>query len=115
MSREQIEARIKQVTVEQLGVNADQVVAGAKFAEDLWADELDMVELVMAFEEEFGVEIPDEEGEKLATVSDAADYLEKRLAVERRLSRLHQLGRQLISGMTPGRPPRAGVTPAGDV
>ena len=69
--------RVKEIIVEQLGVNEDQVVPAAKFIEDLGADSLDTVELVMALEEEFGAEIPDEEAEKLASVGDAISYIEK--------------------------------------
>jgi len=68
MAEKSIEQRIKDIIVEQLGVNADQVTPEAKFIEDLGADSLDTVELVMALEEEFGHEIPDEEAEKLASV-----------------------------------------------
>lgn len=68
--------RVKEIIVEQLGVNQDQVVEDAKFVEDLGADSLDTVELVMALEEEFGAEIPDEEAEKLTTVGDAVKYIE---------------------------------------
>ena len=68
--------RVKEIIVEQLGVNEDQVVPEAKFIEDLGADSLDTVELVMALEEEFGAEIPDEEAEKLTTVGDAIKYIE---------------------------------------
>ena len=69
--------RVKEIIVEQLGVNAEQVVPEAKFVEDLGADSLDTVELVMALEEEFGTEIPDEEAEKLTTVGEAIAYVEK--------------------------------------
>jgi acyl carrier protein len=69
--------RVKEIIVEQLGVNAEQVVPEAKFVEDLGADSLDTVELVMALEEEFGAEIPDEEAEKLTTVGEAIAYVEK--------------------------------------
>jgi acyl carrier protein len=69
--------KVKEIIVEQLGVNPDQVVEEAKFVEDLGADSLDTVELVMALEEEFGAEIPDEEAEKLTTVGDAIKYIEK--------------------------------------
>jgi acyl carrier protein len=70
------EQRVKEIIVEQLGVNADQVTADAKFIEDLGADSLDTVELVMALEEEFGQEIPDEEAEKLQSVGDVIKYIE---------------------------------------
>lgn len=73
-----IEERIKKIIVEQLGVNADQVTPEAKFIEDLGADSLDTVELVMALEEEFGQEIPDEEAEKLQSVGDVIRYIEDR-------------------------------------
>lgn len=68
--------RVKEIIVEQLGVNQDQVVPEAKFVEDLGADSLDTVELVMALEEEFGAEIPDEEAEKLTTVGESIKYIE---------------------------------------
>lgn len=71
-----IEDRVKKIVVEQLGVNADQITPEAKFIEDLGADSLDTVELVMALEEEFGNEIPDEEAEKLTTVGDVIRYVE---------------------------------------
>ncbi len=71
-----IEQRIKDIIVDQLSVNADQVTPEAKFIEDLGADSLDTVELVMALEEEFGMEIPDEEAEKLQTVGDVVKYVE---------------------------------------
>jgi acyl carrier protein len=70
-----LEAKVKDIIVEQLGVNADQVVEGASFIEDLGADSLDTVELVMAFEEEFGAEIPDEDAEKLTSVGGVISYL----------------------------------------
>jgi acyl carrier protein len=71
---------VKKIIVEQLGVNDAQVVPAAKFVEDLGADSLDQVELIMAFEEKFGLEIPDTEAEKLVTVGAAIEYLEKKLA-----------------------------------
>ena len=71
-----IEDRIKKIVVEQLGVNADQVTPEAKFIEDLGADSLDTVELVMALEEEFGNEIKDEDAEKLTTVGDVIRHIE---------------------------------------
>jgi acyl carrier protein len=73
-----LEDKVKDIIVEQLGVNADQVKAEASFIEDLGADSLDTVELVMAFEEEFGAEIPDEEAEKLTTVGAVCDYLKEK-------------------------------------
>ena len=76
MSDKSIADRIKDIIVEQLGVNADQINPGAKFIEDLGADSLDIVELIMALEEEFGTEIPDEQAEKLQTVGDVAKYIE---------------------------------------
>jgi len=76
MAEKSIEQRIKDIVVEQLGVNADQVSPEAKFIEDLGADSLDTVELVMALEEEFDSEIPDEEAEKLTTVGDVIRYIE---------------------------------------
>ena len=69
--------RVKEIILEQLGVNPDQVTPEAKFIEDLGADSLDTVELVMAFEEEFGAEIPDEDAEKLQTVGDVIKYIEE--------------------------------------
>jgi acyl carrier protein len=72
-----IEAKIKDIIVEQLSVSADQVKPEAKFIEDLGADSLDTVELVMAFEEEFGIEVPDEEAEKLQSVGDVIEYVTK--------------------------------------
>ena len=71
-----IEDRVKKIVVEQLGVNADQITPEAKFIEDLGADSLETVELVMALEEEFGNEIPDEQAEKLTTVGDVIRYVE---------------------------------------
>ncbi|GHT37441.1 acyl carrier protein [Endomicrobiia bacterium] len=69
------EARVKEIIVEQLGVDPVEVVTGASFVNDLGADSLDTVELVMAFEEEFDIEIPDEEAEKIQTVGNAIDYI----------------------------------------
>ena len=70
-----LEERVKEIIVEQLGVNAEQVTQEASFIDDLGADSLDTVELIMAFEEEFGAEIPDEEAEKLTTVGKVCEYL----------------------------------------
>jgi len=75
MSDKSIEDRVKDIIVDQLGVNADQVTLAAKFIEDLGADSLDTVELVMAFEEEFEIEVPDEEAEKLQSVGDVVSYI----------------------------------------
>ena len=72
-----VEERVKQIVVEQLGVDEGEVTPTASFVDDLGADSLDTVELVMAFEENFGIEIPDEDAEKIATVKDAVDYIEK--------------------------------------
>ena len=70
--------KIKQIIADQLGVKKEEVTDNAKFVDDLGADSLDTVELVMALEEEFGVEIPDEDAEKLATVGDALRYIEEK-------------------------------------
>src|SRR5277367_4134586 len=72
-----VEERVKQIIVEQLGVDEGEVTPTASFVDDLGADSLDTVELVMAFEENFGIEIPDEDAEKIATVKDAIEYIEK--------------------------------------
>ena len=76
MSDKPIEQRVKDIIVEQLGVKPDQVTPAAKFIEDLGADSLDTVELVMALEEEFGIEVPDEQAEKLQSVGDVIKYVE---------------------------------------
>ena len=68
---------MKKIVVEHLGVEADKVVDDASFFDDLGADSLDIVELVMAFEEEFGVEIPDDAADKIVTVKDATNYIEE--------------------------------------
>ena len=73
-----LEDKVKDIIVEQLGVNKDQVTTEASFIEDLGADSLDTVELVMAFEEEFGAEIPDEDAEKLTTVGAVITYLKEK-------------------------------------
>ena len=72
--------RVKKIVVEHLGVEGDKVTEEASFIDDLGADSLDIVELVMAFEEEFGVEIPDDAVEKITTVKDAIDYIEQNKA-----------------------------------
>jgi acyl carrier protein len=68
--------RVKKIVVEHLGVEADKVTENANFIDDLGADSLDTVELVMAFEEEFGIEIPDEDAEKITRVKEAVEYIE---------------------------------------
>ncbi len=75
-----VEVKVKEIIVQQLGVDAEKVTAEASFVDDLGADSLDVVELVMAFEEEFGVEIPDEAAEKIATVKDANEFLKQNLS-----------------------------------
>ncbi len=75
-----IEAKVKEIIVEQLGVDEEQVAPEASFIDDLGADSLDTVELVMAFEEKFDIEIPDEDAEKMRTVGDAINYLKEKLA-----------------------------------
>jgi acyl carrier protein len=71
-----VQERVKSIIVEQLGVDEEEVTLDASFTEDLGADSLDIVELVMAFEEEFGIEIPDEEAEKISNVREAVDYIQ---------------------------------------
>lgn len=78
MSENSIEEKVRQIIVDQLGVNPEQVTISAAFIEDLGADSLDTVELVMAFEEEFSVEVPDEDAEKLQTVGDVVKYIEEK-------------------------------------
>lgn len=68
--------KVNSIIVEQLGVDADEVTPQASFTDDLGADSLDIVELVMAFEEEFGIEIPDEDAEKIGSVKEAIDYIQ---------------------------------------
>ena len=77
MADKPIDQRVKDIIVEQLGVKPDQVTPEAKFIEDLGADSLDTVELVMALEEEFGIEVPDEQAEKLQSVGDVTKYIEE--------------------------------------
>ena len=73
-----VEARVKKIIAEQLGVEPDDVVSEARFVEDLGADSLDTVELVMALEEEFEIEIPDEDAEKIQTVAAAVDFVKEK-------------------------------------
>ena len=77
MSVENVQERVKNIIVEQLGVEADQVKPEAQFVNDLGADSLDTVELIMALDEEFDVEIPDEKAEKIKTVGEAVSYIEE--------------------------------------
>ena len=77
MADKPVDQRVKDIIVEQLGVKPDQVTPEAKFIEDLGADSLDTVELIMALEEEFGIEVPDEQAEKLTTVGDVVKYIEE--------------------------------------
>ena len=77
MADKNVEDKVKQIIVEQLGVDEGEVTQNASFVDDLGADSLDTVELVMAFEEEFDLEIPDEDAEKIATVGDAINYIKE--------------------------------------
>jgi acyl carrier protein len=79
-SSEEIAERIKSIIVEQLGVSMEEVTREASFIEDLGADSLDIVELIMALEEEYDIEIPDEDAEKIQTVQDVISYVESRQA-----------------------------------
>jgi len=74
-----VEEKVKEIIAKQLGVDASEVTQDASFVEDLGADSLDTVELVMAFEEAFNIEIPDEDAEKIAKVKDAVDYIKNKL------------------------------------
>lgn len=74
-----VDERVKKIIAEQLGLSEDEVSAESSFVDDLGADSLDTVELVMAFEEEFGIEIPDEDAEKIATVQNAIDYIKEKV------------------------------------
>ena len=78
MSEKTIEEKVKDIIVEQLGVNPEQVTPGASFIEDLGADSLDNVEMVMAFETEFELEIPDEDTEKITNMQEAVAYIQQR-------------------------------------
>jgi acyl carrier protein len=79
MDMKQLEEKVKDIIVEELGVERDKLTPGASFMEDLGADSLDTVELVMAFEKEFDIDIPDEEAEKLRTVGQALQYLHDKM------------------------------------
>jgi acyl carrier protein len=78
----ELEQRVSEIIVEQLGVSRDDIQAGSSFIDDLGADSLDIVELVMAMEEEFGIEIPEEDSEKLQTFGDAVAYLKEKLEAD---------------------------------
>jgi len=75
MNKEELFAKVKETIIEQLGANESDITMGANFRDDLEADSLDLVELIMAFEEEFSVEISDEEAQQITTVSEAVEYL----------------------------------------
>jgi acyl carrier protein len=75
----EMETKVKQIIAEKLGVSEDKITPQASFVEDLGADSLDQVELIMAFEDAFDIEIPDEDAEKMRSVKDALDYLGKKL------------------------------------
>ncbi len=77
MPSPEMEARLRKIVVEQLGAEESKVVSSASFVEDLNADSLDLVELIMSLEEEFGIEIPDEDAEKIITFGDALNYLDE--------------------------------------
>lgn len=82
MASEEITARLRKIVAEQLGVDETQIVPSANFSKDLNADSLDLVELIMSIEEEFGIEIPDEDAEKIETVNDALKYLDENMESE---------------------------------
>jgi len=77
MASPELEAQLKKIVAEQLGVDESKIIPSARFSEDLNADSLDLVEMIMSLEEEFSVEIPDEDAEKIRTVKDAVDYIDK--------------------------------------
>lgn len=82
MTRDEVAAKVKKIIVEQLGVNQEEVKDDASFIDDLGADSLDTVELVMALEEEFNAEIPDEDAEKLRNVGEAINYIEQKVTAK---------------------------------
>lgn len=82
MKREEVLARLKEIIIDRLDVEEDQIKPEASFVEDLGADSLDIVELIMGIEEEFDIEIPDEDAEKLTTVGEAIDYASNKLGIE---------------------------------
>ncbi len=75
----ELEQKVKEIIADQLGVEIEKLTNDAKFVDDLGADSLDVVELIMAFEEEFGIEIPDEDAEKIQTVGDVINYLSQKV------------------------------------
>ena len=80
MASPELEAQLKTIVAEQLGVDASKIIPSARFSEDLNADSLDLVEMIMSLEEEFSVEIPDEDAEKILTVGDALKYIDEHQA-----------------------------------
>jgi acyl carrier protein len=100
MADKPIDQRVKDIIVEQLGVKPDQVTPEAKFVEDLGADSLDIVELIMALEEEFGIEVPDEQAEKLLNVGDVIKYVEEN---QRNSCEISATG-AVSAGLSPNRP-----------
>lgn len=78
MAGEQVERKVREIVAEQLGISVEEISRESTFVDDLGADSLDIVELIMALEEEFSLEIPDEDAEKMRTVGDVADYLESK-------------------------------------
>ena len=82
MRMEEIKDKLKQIVIDRLDVDEDQITPDASFVEDLGADSLDLVELIMGIEEEFDIEIPDEDAEKLTTVGGALEYIKSKLGVE---------------------------------
>ncbi len=101
------EAKVKEIIINELGVDPEKVTAEASFVEDLGADSLDTVELVMAFEEEFGVDIPDEDAEQMRTVGDAITYLKEHMEEGLRgpLSAFHRKGGKYVDGESRPRAP----------
>jgi acyl carrier protein len=79
---QELETKVREIVAQQLGKNIDQVTPEASFRDDLGADSLDVVELVMALEEEFGIQIPDEDAEKISTVGQAIDYIKQKAAAQ---------------------------------
>lgn len=82
MQIEEVQAKLKEIVMDRLNAEEDQIKTEASFVEDLGADSLDIVELIMGIEEEFDIEIPDEDAEKLTTVGEAMDYVKSKLGVE---------------------------------